>query len=83
MDVRVTMTEIAAGEGYNEGPELRLLVQSNKILSVPNVVASLLAEQAETFSRYQPQPSDFRPILGHHDGFRFSCEWTFPMEASA
>lgn len=72
------MIEIPAGDGYNEGPELRMLLQANEITTVPRAIESFSPEQADLFSRYQRQPSDFRPILGHHDGYRFNCEWTFP-----
>lgn len=80
-EVKVTMIEIAAGEGYNQGPELRVLVQSDEIVTVPMLVAGLPPAQREIFDRYQPKQSDFRPFLGKFGGFRFTEERTFPMYA--
>lgn len=73
------MIEIEAGEGHNDGPELRLLVQANRITTLPQAIASFSASQAETFARYQREPSDYQPLLGHHDGYRFNDEWSFPI----
>lgn len=73
------MIEIAAGEGYNDGAELRLLIQSQDIATVPQALESLSPEQAQIFAGYRREPSDYRPLFGHHDGFRFNDEWTFPI----
>lgn len=78
MKVKVTMTEIEAGQGYNDGPELRLLIQADEITTLPQALATLTDTQATTFAGYQRQPSDYRPIMGPVEGFRFADEWTFP-----
>lgn len=71
------MTEIESG-GWNEGPELRLLVQSNQIMDLPRVIAGFTDTQREIFAQYRRQPSDFEPFFGRRDGYRFNDEWTFP-----
>lgn len=76
------MIEVEAGEGYNDGPELRLLVQSHEITTVPQAIEQFSPEQVEIFSRYQRKPSDYQPLMGWHDGYRFNDEWTFPLEVN-
>lgn len=82
-DVRVTMIEIEAGEGYNEGPELRVLIQANRVTTLPKAIEAFSPAQTEIFSRYRRNSSDYRPLLGHHDGYRFNDEWTFPIKEAS
>lgn len=79
------MTELEAGEGHNDGPELRLLVQSarvddptDRLTDLPTALASLSPAQQAIFAKYRRGFTDFEP-LGRRDGYRFNDEWTFPM----
>jgi hypothetical protein len=72
------MIEIEAGHGYNDGAELRLILQADDITTVPQAIEAFTSEQSRIFSAYGDSPSDFRPLMGRHDGYRYSAEYTFP-----
>ena len=71
------MIELEAGEGHNDGPELRLRVQANEIVDLRRALALLSPAQRDIFAQYRPKPTDFEPFLRKQDNFRFTDEWTF------
>lgn len=73
--MKITLTELAAGEGWNEGPEVRVYVQTDELMDLPRIVAALSPDQRTIFDKYGTQ-TDYEPIL-IRDGYRFTEERTF------
>lgn len=77
--LKITMTETDASPWTGQ-PGLHLLVQSNELTDLPRTIASFSPTQREIFVKYLDQPSDFRPVLGRQDGYRYTSEWLFPKK---
>lgn len=75
--VKVTMIELEAGQGYNEGPELRLVLEANHATTVVKAIETLGLAEQETYRRYSGRVSDFEPLPRTAD-FWFRAEYTFP-----
>lgn len=78
--MRVTLTELAAGEGWNEGPELRLLVQADALTTVPRAIEKLTPQERALVEQYRREPSDYKPLLRGTSEFRYNEIWAFPKE---